>query len=64
MAKIERKNGVPVSVGIPQIKNRVPVSVGIPFNLLSFIDKKVEELHFKSRSDFIVEILKEKLQQN
>ncbi len=50
MAKIERKN-------------RVPVSVGIPLNLLNLIDEKVEEQHFKSRSDFIVEILKEKLQQ-
>lgn len=49
MAKIERKI-------------RVPVSVGIPLDLLNLIDTKVDEQGLKSRSDFIVEILKEKLQ--
>ena len=41
-------------------KNRIPVSIAIPYDLLNFIDSKVMELNFKSRSDLIVEILKER----
>jgi len=43
-------------------KNRVPVSVGIPLDLLNLVDERVIELNFKSRSDFIVEILKKEFQ--
>lgn len=45
-------------------KIRVPVSIGIPLDLLNLIDSKIDELKLKSRSDFIVEILKEKLQKS
>ena len=43
-------------------KNRVPVSVGIPLDLLNIIDEDVVKCNFKSRSDLIVSILKEKYQ--
>lgn len=43
-------------------KNRVPVSVGIPLDLLNIIDENVVERNCKSRSDLIVEVLKEKFQ--
>lgn len=42
-------------------KNRVPVSVGIPLDLLAIIDEKVEKENWQSRSDFVVQVLKEKL---
>ena len=40
-------------------KNKVPVSVGIPFNLLLKIDEVADQDRI-SRSELIVQILKEK----
>lgn len=42
------------------IENRIPVSIGIPYSLLIKIDNNAQEER-KSRSDYIVHILKERL---
>ena len=42
--------------------NKIPVSVGIPFDLLISIEQLAKEQQL-SRSEFIVNILKEKIEQ-
>ena len=41
-------------------KNRIPVSVGIPLDLLALLDEKVVAENYASRSEYIVQAIKEK----
>jgi metal-responsive CopG/Arc/MetJ family transcriptional regulator len=41
-------------------RNRIPVSTSIPFNLLAEVDEK-SKLKNKSRSEYIVEAIQEKI---
>lgn len=43
-------------------KNCLSVSISFPIDLLDEVDEKSAELNFTSRSDFIISIIKEKLQ--
>lgn len=41
-------------------KNQIPVSIGIPYDLLQKVDELAKEQDL-SRSSFVVQIIKEKL---